>query len=307
MRRLLAGWLVACATAFVVAACGAPPVTPTPTPTPGGNGGNGGPGNPPANNPPAIQSIAIQGTRAKEPANFADLSEAVAVSAKVTDDETAVDQLQYVWTATAGTFTGTGPNVTWQAPAQAPVAATGATPIDVTITLTVVEKYGNPGGPLAFEQSVSKTAPVSLHDSVKEVGTMARQFLLDFSDTNIKDADLIMRNFGGATCPDLRDVQAERGDVINNFTNYRMLKFDIGQPAVTINFGGACAFRGRKGDACATVPVFWDSVEVHTNVRTPNAGDDIISAAYSPKDSRWFLCASDYDGRNLLTGARISR
>lgn len=308
MRRVVAGTVVACAAAFLVAACGGPGVSPSPPPGGGGPGNGGGQQPPPANTPPTIESITIQGTRAREPANFADLGETVAVSAKVTDPETALDQLQYVWTASAGTFTGTGANVIWQAPATAPAAVQGATPSTVTITLTLTEKYGNPGGPLSFEQSVSNTAPVALHDSVREVGDMSRQFLLEFSDTNIKDADYIMRNFGSTTfCPEPNEVRSERDDVINNFTFYRMLNFDIGAAAVTVNFGGTCSSRGRRGDACATVPVFWDSVDVRSNIRTPNAGVDIIAASYSSKDSRWFLCASNYDGLNLITGARISR
>jgi hypothetical protein len=188
------------------------------------------------------------------------------------------------------------------------VAVEGLTPANVTITLTIAEKFGHPGGPLSFEQSVWHTVNVALHDSAKEVGDMSRQFLLDFSDTSIKDANYIMRNFGSAaTCPEPGEVDSEREDVIRNFTFFRMQNFNIGTPSVTINFGGTCPFRGRRGDACASVPVFWDSIDTRNNTRTPTVGTDIIAAAYSPKDLRWFLCASNYDGRNLLTGARISR
>ena len=293
MRRVLAGAAVAAAVSLIVAACGS---STSPTPPPGG----GQP--PPVNTPPTIDSITIQGTRPRQPANFADLGEVVPVSAKVRDDETAMDQLQYAWTATAGTFTGSGASVTWQAPASADA------PIDVNITLTVTEKYGNPGGPLAFEQMVTKTATLSLHDTSREVDGMARQFLLDFSDTNIKDANLIMRNFGGAgTCPDPGEVTSERADVVRNFTFFNMIRFNVGTPKVTVNFGGSCPFRFKRGDACAVVPVLWDSVDLRTNVRQASSGDDIVAASYSAKDSRWFLCASDYDGRNLLTGAAVSR
>jgi hypothetical protein len=303
MRRIACGHLLACAAAVLMAACGSPtPVTPTPNPGGGVNGGSGNGGaTPPANNLPVIDSITIQGTRPRQPASFADAAEIIPVSAKVRDDETAVDQLVYTWTATAGTISGTGANVTWTAPASVPA------PVDVTITLTLIEKYGHVGGPLSFEQTVSKTAGLSLHDSIREVGTISRQFLLDFSDTNIKDASYIMRNFGGAgTCPDPHEVQLERDDVINNFTNYRMLNFLIDQPLVRVNFGGTCA-SGKRGDACAVVPVFWDSVDLRTNTRQPTAGEDTVAAAYSAKDSRWWLCASSYSGRNLITGARVNR
>ena len=305
-RRFLCVSVVAAVSALTLTGCGAPGLGPTPPPG-GGNGGGGG--NPPPNNLPVIDSITVQGTRAKEPANFADVGESVVVSATVTDSETALDQLQYVWTATAGTFSGSGPSVTWQAPAQLPAGAVGAAAVDVTITLTVTEKFGNPGGPLSFEHSAAKTASVSLHDSINEVGTMARQFLLDFSDTNLKDADYIMRNFNAAACPDPRDVQAEREDVIRNYTFFQMLNYRVDEARVTINFASSCSsIHGpRRGDACAQVGVFWDSIDRRDNTRTPNTGTDQIAAAYSVKDARWWLCASDYDGRNLLTGARISR
>lgn len=306
--RLIYRASLTCLAVGLLALAGACGGSPPAAPTPGGGGGGGGfPTTPPANNVPVIESITVQGTRTRQPANFADLGESIPVSATVKDAETAVDQLVYTWTATTGSFTGTGANVTWVAPATAPVVVQGATPASVTITLTVTEKYGHPGGPLSFEHIVSKTAPVALHDSVKEVGDMSRQFLLDFSDTNIKDADYIMRNFGSAaTCPEPGEVVSEREDVIRNYTFFRMQNFSIGPAAVTVNFGGTCPFRGRRGDACATVPVFWDSIDIRDNSRTPNAGHGIIAAAYSPKDVRWFLCASNYDGRNLLTGARMS-
>jgi hypothetical protein len=305
MRRFIAG-LVACVGAVIIAACGGSSIRPSPTPGGGGSGGSGGGQQPPPSNTvPTIESITIQGTRAKEPANFADLGETVVVSAKVTDPETAVDQLQYAWAASVGTFTGTGGTVTWTAPAQAPVSATAATPVDVVITLTVTEKYGNPDGPLSFEQHVGKTVTVSLHDSIKEVGAMSRQFLLDFSDTNIKDADYIMRNFGSTSfCPEPGEVTSERDDVTRNFREYRMINFQVGQDATTVNFEGRCPTFNNRGDGCSVVPVFWDSVEIATGKRGASSGNDIVAAAYSKVEKRWWLCASRY---RVLTSIGATR
>ena len=123
---------------------------------------------------------------------------------------------------------------------------------------------------------------------------MARQFLLDFSDTNIKDWQQIMRNFNASACPTPSEVDSEKNDVINNYTNFDMLDFKIGAPRVTINFGGSCEFRGKRGDACAVVPAYWDSRRKSSGVRSSVDGDDIMAAAYSSKDARWWLCASDY-------------
>lgn len=293
IRRL--GWVPAAAPGaatlvFVLAAaCGGnSPTTPTP---PFDGGGNQ---QPPSNNPPVIESVVIQGTRAKEPQNFADAGETVLVTAAVYDNETPAERLTYEWSATAGTISGAGASVTWTAP------PTVASPAEVTITLKVIERYGPPSAPQSLEHDVSGTATLSLHDSVKEVGDMSRQFLLDFSDSNIRDIPYIMRNFSRARCPQPNEIDNETSDVTDNRVKFRILDFRIGAAAVTVNFGGNCPFRGKMGDACAIVPSYWDSIDLRDNARGAVDGRDIVAAAYAPQDSRWWLCASDYDGRPVF-------
>jgi hypothetical protein len=190
-----------------------------------------------------------------------------------------------------GTFSGSGASVTWQAPADVPQ------PADVLIKLEVVEKYGTAG---AFENRVSATASVSLHDSIREVGGMARQFLLDFSDSSIKDVDYIMRNFGNeSTCPDVREVYHEREDVTDDREKQQIIDFRIGTPRVSVDFGGVCPFRAKAGDACAVVSSYWQSRTLATGVVGAVDGDDIVASSYSAADKRWWLCASDYDGHPL--------
>jgi hypothetical protein len=159
-----ARWTFAVAVGLFTIACGGPPNQPGPIVN----------RRPPVddlpNNAPVIDSISVQGTKRNEPASFADVSEVVNVVAIVKDDETAVDQMQYNWTATAGAFTGTAARVSWQAP------ATATTPGTVTLMLELVERYGT-----NQEHRVSKTATVELHNSPKEVGDMAVRFLTDFS------------------------------------------------------------------------------------------------------------------------------
>lgn len=308
MRRAVLTCLLAAVVGSAGSCGGGPNIGPTPPPGggSGGNGGDGGNPNPPANSQPVIETITVQGSRPQQPANFADLGESIAVTAKVRDAETPIDQLVYAWTATAGTFSGTGANVTWQAPVTAPVAVEGLTPATVTITLTITEKFGHPGGPLSFEQSVWTTTPVSLHDSATEVGDMSRQFLFDFSDTNIKDANYILRNFGSTSfCPEPQEVIDERVDVTRNFNEYRMTNFGIGQAATSVDFGGRCPVFGRRGDACSVVPVSWDSIEIATGKRSFSSGNDIIAAAYSTSEKRWWLCSSRYEILSLI-GVRPS-
>src|SRR5688500_17037709 len=261
----------------LAAGCGDPPIAPDPPPPPP-------PPPPPVNAAPVIAAISAQGTRRNEPPNFADLSESIAVEATVTDAETPVDQLQYAWSAPAGSFSGTGAKATWQAPAQA------ATPAQVTLTLEVIERYGT-----SLEHRVRSTVNVALHDSAKEVGDMSRQFLIDFSTTSLKDWRVIMRNFNEAACPSSSEYRDERDQVENHYTNFVMHSFDVGAATVSTNFGGSC-FAGVRGDACASVPVRWDSTDTRTNARGLTIGIDHLTAVYSRPDSRWWLCSSRLEG-----------
>lgn len=264
-------------------ACGGSPITPPPPPPP-----------PPVNSVPVIESIAVQGRRPRQPARFADLRETVDVTAAVRDAETPLDQLVYQWTATVGTFSGTGPVVTWTAP------ETAATPAAVTITLRVVENYGHPGQPKSYSQAVTGTQTIALHDSAREVGDMARRFLTEFSkpQTN-QDWSNVMKDFDftGTVCPDPRTVESERLDVVFHYSNFFMHKYDIGPATVSVNFGRWCEVPQRApkpADACAAVPVNWDSTFLPDGTRGMAAGIDYISAAYSPDGSRWWLCSSDF-------------
>jgi len=274
---------VAC---LVMAACGGsstptqPPATPPVT-------------TPPLNALPSLSSITVQGRRPKQPPRFADAGEVVDVTATVTDAETSVDELTYEWTAPVGTFSGTGRNVTWTAP------ATVLLPTDVTITLKVVERYGHPGQPKNFTQDVSSTQTLSLHDSPKEVGEMALQFLIDFSTTTIKEWQVVMQNFKRSVCPVPGEFDDEREQVENHYTNFTMHSHEVGPADVTLNFGGTCRFN-LPGDACASVRVMWDSTGPEGRKLTQ--GVDHLTAMYAGTDSRWWLCSSRYEPTTTLTG-----
>jgi hypothetical protein len=276
-------WLAACG--------GSSPTIPTGGGSGGGTSGGSGGGSqtPPANVPPVIDSFTVQGTRsAKEPANFADLGEAIAVSAKVHDDDTPAEQLEYQWSAAAGTFTGSGASVTWTAPSAA------TTPADVTITLKVVDHYGFPGQTPTFTQSVTRTTTLSLHDSAGEVGTMARQFLLDFSDSSIS-TDVVMRNFD-MTCGPAQD---ERDQVANNRSGSHIEKSSIGSATTTVPFGNAfCPVPGRiqRGDACSAVPSHWESTDFSNRHYIIADGVDYVSAYYHADIKAWKLCDSQFPG-----------
>ena len=246
------------------------------------------------NAPPVITSITAQGNRARQPANFADLGEAITVTANVTDLETPAGQLEYQWTASLGAISGAGAMVSWQAPAIA------ATPIDVSIVLRVIERYGVNA---SLQQEVTRTRVISLHDSTREVGDMARRFLIEFSkpETNQEWRD-VMRDFDLdlKVCPDPKTVNDEREQVERHYNNFVMHTYDIGAASVTINFGGRC--RTRTGDACVSVPVSWDSTDKRNNTRAVTKGVDYLTAMYASSESRWRLCSSDFSNSSTLGG-----
>jgi hypothetical protein len=269
------------------------------------------------NTPPSIASIVVRGAKPREPAQFADLDETVNVSATVTDAETPVSELTFSWSADSGTFSGGQANVSWTAP------HTFSTPGTVTLTLTVTERFQGTsatGQPVSGENQVKGTATVRLHDSAREVGNLAVDFLTAFSRQ--LDPVQVMRNFSsqcGGTAAELEDVQHNQAD-------FTITAYNIGAPSTTVGFTGRCPFRNRQGDACAFVPAEWHSfikaATYHPDLkpyigRTMNVtGTDQVTAVL--ENDQWKLCASDWDqatatftsmdGRPAVaTGARFKR
>ena len=239
------------------------------------------------NLPPVISSITVQSTQTNAPPNFADLGEEVPVTAVVTDVETPVSQLTYEWSATLGTFTGTGAAVRWKAP------AVTNTPVLVTLTLKVTEPLsGTPSS-----QSSTRTATVRLHDSTSEISSMSYQFLLEFSQQALPPEQII-RNFS-TSCPGRAD---ELTDVTNNQKNFKINSYKVSASfPVTINFSGRCPFRNKAGDGCAQVPVEWKSTCLTSDTSIcikgqtyTSTGTDQLTAVY--RQDRWWLCDSDFNG-----------
>jgi hypothetical protein len=232
--------------------------------------------------PPVIQSIVAQGTRAEEPAQFADLNETVNVSATVTDADSTAGSLQYTWSADVGTISGTGAKVTWQAPASA------ATPVKATITLSVTDGA----------TAVTGTSAVSLHDSTKEIGDIATLFLVNFSKSEVP-VDTVMKDF----TPECPGTAGERQDVINNRTGFVITSWNVAPPQVTVSFGAGCqTVHGlRQGDGCSYSQVRWDSNKVGGGTDSVEGVDQIAAVFLS---DRWWLCSSDFDGHHL-NGSRF--
>jgi hypothetical protein len=235
--------------------------------------------------PPVISSIVARGVRPNEPLNFADAGEEITITATVADSDTPSEQLVFQWTADTGTFTDSGATVKWRAPSD------GSTPATITISLSVSDNTGN---------SATSSTTISLHDSVKEIGNLARDFLLDFSDST-KPAAFVVRNFSKSPrCERERDD--EFNDVDKNRTYYRIDSSSIGAATVTVQFGGKpCSYVPKDGDACAVVPATWQSTCLVTNPdctageKPVSSGTDYVTAVY--EQSQWKLCASYFDSR----------
>jgi hypothetical protein len=245
------------------------------------------------NQPPIVAGITSRSPRGNAPSAFADLDETITVTATVTDAETASDQLRYEWTADVGTFSGTGRDVTWRAPAQA------TTPAEIRLNLTVVETYQTvnaQGLPATAEHRVPGLLAVRLHASAKEVRDLAVEFLVDFSQQRLSP-EQVVRGFTD-TC---RGKADELTDVRRNQQEFTITAFTVEpNPPVEIAFGGVCRDRGRTGDACAYVPVRWESTERANGRRTVTTGVDQVNAIY--ENSRWRLCDSDFFGTSTANG-----
>lgn len=232
------------------------------------------------NTAPVITSITAQGKRLRQPAAFADYGETIQVTLVVQDAETAPAQLVYQWRACDGTFVGTGPQVDWTAP------VIGSLPSTCTIDVTVTD------GPHVLTRSIV----IRLHNSIAEVGALARLFLDEFADSMIP-AETVVRNFSDSCkgkTDELKQVRDNRRDLTINSHTY-------GTPKVTVAFGGACVVgrRSRTGDdACILTPVEWHSTYKETGAPDDVKGTSLITGVY--RDSRWWLCDSQFDGTSTL-------
>lgn len=228
------------------------------------------------NTAPSIKSIAAQGTRPRQPANFADYGETIRITAVVEDAQTAPAQLKYEWVSRCGgTFSGSSAQVNWTAPVSLGL------PQNCAIELIVSD------GP----RIATSTVMVRVHNSTIEVGDLALQFLKDFADNTISAATAV-RNFSDS-CPgktsEFNDVSDVRRDFIINSYTY-------GAATVTVNFGGLC--KTKTADACVRTPVEWRSTRKPSTVELPVKGVSTISGIY--RESRWWLCDSLFDGPDTL-------
>jgi len=226
------------------------PVTPTPTPAP--------PPPPPApNNAPRV-TLALSSGRVQ-------MDREITAAALVTDDETPAAQMTYEWSATTGSFTGTGQGVRWRAGTE------DRTPVTRTITVKVIEKHA--GG----QHEVVATHTIVVNNSYKELSDIAGGFIADFSNS-LLSPEFVVRNFHDS-CIGKRQ---ELADVTANRANYRITGSQWSVTDLTFNYDARIGL--------VTIRAQFTSIIKATGLTEVAIGDALLSGLYV--EDRWYLCES---------------
>jgi hypothetical protein len=267
---------VAVAAAVVLARCGAGPTTPIVPPPPP----------PPVNTPPVVRSVAVSRTQLEA-------GQELDATATVEDAETPADQLEYIWSASKGTFTGTGRSVRWRAPENEPV------PADYRLTVTVVERYLglNPQGQVAtLEHRVTGTSQeIRVNDAIRELRGLAEQFLVDFANSSVSPAQVV-RNFTNS-CLGKAD---ELSDITNNRKDYTIVGESHRITSITLNSNWMLCTAPTGPASCALVAadVDWRSILKETGAPEHVRGENLMSGVYEAR--QWWLCDSRFFGDKVL-------
>jgi hypothetical protein len=223
---------------------------------------------------PAVKSISVGATRVE-------VDQDVVVSATVDDAETPASALVYQWSATIGTLTGSGAQVTWRLPKGTPAI----TPADVVITLTVVERYAEAradGSIVEREhRATASAAPFRVHDSVAELGRLAVTFLVDlFGNSAVAPAACLV-DFSD-TCESGKE--AELSDIIHNRATFVILSAQATVTSVVMN--------AARTEATVVAACTFQDRAIASGAIGTSSGDCILTAIYEA--GRWWLCTSNF-------------
>jgi hypothetical protein len=270
---LTVGFALLAMPVVAVTGCSSPtsPVTPPQTPP------SVQPPPPPApvvNTAPVLSAITASAARAE-------VNQSIEIKATVTDAETAPEKLTYVWTSDVGEFTGAGPVVTWRL-----AAGKSPTPLDLKVTLTVVETYDSfdsAGRPVKLEHRVTRTETLTrVHDSVAELSAMSTRFLVDlFGNSSVKP-DQCLVDFSDA-CPGKR---AELDDIENNRHEFLILSANARVTSIT--------FEGNRTNAWIDLACEFRDRHLKDGKEGTSRGTCKLTAVY--ERNRWWLCSSAFEG-----------
>jgi hypothetical protein len=228
------------------------------------------------NNAPVIRSIRVALSRVE-------VDQDVEVTAEVEDAETNPDQLTYEWSAPAGTFSGTGRTVRWR-------LAKGAaqTPLDVTINLTVVERYTEVANSIVItrEQRVTQSAaPFRAHDSDAELRKISIEFLVYLFGNSTISPSACLVDFSDSC----RGKQDELQDIEHNRKTFVILSAQATIASVSIS--------SDRMSADVIAPCIFRDREIASGHEATSSGDCYLTAVY--ERDRWWLCSSSF-----LNGSR---
>lgn len=201
----------------------------------------------------------------------------VAVSAVVQDGNPTASAMTYLWTASVGTVTGTGPNAVWKLDKGA--LSSGA---DVVITLTVVKPYQvlENGQLVSREHRVSLAAPAfRAHDSTAEISRIVLTFLVEYFGNIDVSPDACMVDFSPG-CP---GTARELEDVIDNRRDRRIISVQARIGKVEVN--------GDATFAWVEAPCTFNDTDL-SGVPNTTSGLCRLTAVY--EQNRWWLCDSNY-------------
>lgn len=239
------------------------------------------------NTPPQIKSMTLSDTRAE-------VGTPTTVTALVEDQETAVANLTHTWTADTGTFSGTGAVVTWVAGQDA------QTPADVTLTLTVTEKYTS--GSIPAENKVTSTATVHVNNSPKELAELSLRFLGDFANSEVTPEKCVSEfssTCGNSKADEFNDISDNRHDFQILSSTLRHTSVELAASRLTAKVHTFCAFTSRvittapRSAGCA-IPGSCPFNSVGSV-----EGDCWTTNVY--EQGRWWLCESRFTSASPLT------
>jgi hypothetical protein len=228
------------------------------------------------NTPPTIEWLFTNTERAE-------VNGQIELTAVVSDAETDAASLLYEWTATGGTFTGSGRSVVWRAPGS-------ANPAVHDLKLTVIDRYtatDADGKSQPRENRVSRSATAHMNDSPAELSALALTFLDDFVHSE-RSPEFCVRNFSDAC----RGKAEELSDIQRNRALYIVDPSRSSFRIHSIAYNTAGNVPTQATFATVLAPCEFASTEKATGMFGIARGTCRLTNVY--EDFRWRLCESNF-------------
>ena len=232
-----------------------------------------------SNAPPEIADLRLS-------AGQVEAGDQIQATGFVSDAETPLDQLTYDWAATPsqGTFTGSGPQLFWRAPAGQ------KTPDLYTLTLTTTEKYKSNGD--IQTNTSSRSATVHYNDSPAEVKQIGSNFLRDFGDFSKTPQQCV--SYFSNSCASGK--AAELSDITNNRELYHILGSTFTPANLSID--------KTRTNATVSGPCTFDDIRNASQAHRHLSGTCVLTAVY--ENFQWWLCLSNFNDGTINLKASLT-